>query len=57
MNKETRDVRDENKNKLSDENLWFRVSVFKTLSINIQILKHTTSSKFVVVSSKDKKPS
>ena len=57
MNKETRDVIDENKNKLSDENLWFRVSVFKTLSINIQILKHTTSSKFVVVSSKDKKPS
>ena len=40
-----------NKYKLSDENLWFRVSVLKALSINIQILKRTISSKFVVVSS------
>ena len=40
-----------NKHKLSDENLWFRVSVLKALSINIQILKRTISSKFVVVSS------
>ena len=37
--------------KLSDENLWFRVSVLKTLSINIQTLKRTISSKSVVVSS------